>query len=459
MAPPGYISYQREFNKINDVFKTNFELLMSTPVYSNDEPDNHEIIAEIYTLERLIMSHIGAHGSMYKFDKKRDSGHGTYGGRLNSENFKSEVTDKVPLENQKDYCTDWADHVIDWVTKYNWANDYQSYKFIHNMLSKHSGRFHGIGAKAVSPYKGHQAHFFARSLKGVLSGTLGTYFYNLKRIKTAIENKIAQQKFNVIELQGGYLWVKQDTRWFLQLEIWMTSRYGNEIADIRNGLELKFANTLRFHSDAITLGQDTFRSILSMTDSNQSQIRILSDPSSCDSLSLHNLNLDVSKIQPSSSQVVTRSRFKTSTQKGNPEMTDKTPTLAGPTNETDKENDSSVQFVSESIPESSDKKSTKRKLNMDSNQIDPKKSKKGQQPTFTQSTLTQFNPKTKTKPVGKTDNVRSAFTRPKNLESNKDAEKENESRFRQNKRHLDRICKKTPTKRPKYNITDSDEEV
>ena len=457
IAPPGFITYQREFGKITDNFMTKYELLMSTPVFSNDLPENHNIIARIYTMERLMLSHIGAHGSMYKSDKKRDSGQGSYTGILNADNFKLEVTDKVPLENQKDYKTDWTDFMIDYINNYNWADDYESYRFLHNVLSKHSGRCHGVGAKGISPYKGHQNNFSCRYLKGVLSGTLETYNYNLKRLKTTIENKIALQKFNVIELQGGFVWLKQGNRWFLQIEVWMTSRYGHEITDMKNALDSKFADTMRYHSEAIMMGQDTFQSIISMTDSNQSEVRVLSEPDSNDSLSLKQLNLNESEIVTSGSQMVLRNRFKTSTQKD--KVSSESDNLSenqkpGPSNKKDY---SIFGRAGKATPKT---KPVKRKLDVDQAET-PKRSKK--LPATT--TLTQHKPKptkpiTARKPVG----VKSAFQRPRNVfDIDKDSNKENEGRYQKNRQNLDRLTKRTAKKNIKINISsdsnDDEDEV
>ena len=314
LPPVGHIASTKNFQKINDVFVNKYEILMSRPCYTADEPENHLRIGELYTLERLLLAYLGCHGSFFQNDAKRVSGSSrNLIGVLNDTNFENEVIFITPPEDLKDYTTVYIDNFIEFLNKYQWTKDYASYIWLHNQLSKMAGNFHGIGRKGASPFKKHQNNFNARYLRGVLTGCLETFYVNLKRLKTCIESKVSLNKFNVFELQGFHLWVKSGAIWFLQCETHLSSRYGNEIDDLRKSLELVSPNIIRFNSSAIEQGQTTYASISSLTDSESSP-KDISEVMFEQRNNLEAINLNAARDSLEKPTDVARHAFRTSTQ-------------------------------------------------------------------------------------------------------------------------------------------------
>ena len=321
----GHVNSMKSFQKINDIYVNKYEILMARPIYSSDELENHLQIGELYTLERLLLAYLGCHGSLYQPEKKRNSSSGmNLTGILNDTNFENEVIFKVPPEDMKDYTTVYIDHFIDFLNSKTWTKDYASYVWLHNRLSKMAGAFHGIGRKGASPFKQHQTNFHARYLRGVLSGTIGIYYKNLKRLKTCIESQVALNKFNVFEIQGFHLWLKVGAIWFLNVETHLTTRYGNEIEDLRKSLENISPNVMRFNSTAIEQGQATFASLVSEPDSNPGSSREISIEMFQQENNLAAINLADTRKSLENPSNIKRNLFRTSTQEKQMEP-DKTP--------------------------------------------------------------------------------------------------------------------------------------
>ena len=208
---PGLQSTTKEFVKHYDIYKNKYEIQMASPYYTTEKPDNHEIVAKIYTMERMLLSFIGAHGTFYRNDDRAKTV-GTITGVpyvpavLSDESFANEVANITPPERLFDYTDDFVDNFITYLESHKrWAIDYPSYRWLHNKLSAIAGSFHGIGAKGCSPNKKHLNRFVSRYFRGSLTTELLKRYQNLKRLKTSIENHIALQKFNVLEIMGCHI--------------------------------------------------------------------------------------------------------------------------------------------------------------------------------------------------------------------------------------------------------------
>ena len=412
----GHVNSTKLFQKINDVYVNKYEILMARPVYSSDELENHLQIGEIYTLERLLLAYLGCHGSLFQPEKKRISGSNTNGiGILNDTNFENEVLFKVPPEDTRDYSTVYIDHFIDFLASKTWTKDYYSYVWLHNKLSKMAGAFHGIGRKGASPFKQHQTNFHSRYLRGVLSGTIGVYFKNLKRLKTCIESQISMNKFNVFEVQGFHLWIKAGAIWFLNIETYLTTRYGNEIDDLRKMLENISPNIIRFNSIALEQGQCTFASLLSDQDSNQSPSREISIEMFDQANNLAGININDAKNSLENPTNIKRNLFRTSTQ-DKPKRTETTPSRPN----TRSTNSKNVENVENIDPMDSDIC-----LEPSSSGLNKNKNAKTNQKTEVQSNIT--TPKTARRPPGLQQKLKSknpsTFQTPKKYQAEIEAQK------------------------------------
>ena len=142
--------------------------------------------------------------------------------------------------------------------------------------------------------------FVSRYFRGSLTSQLNKRYQNLKRLKTTIENHISVQKFNIIEIMGGYLWLFSDKKLFLQIDTHMSIRYGFEKTDLRDSLLTVSPNILRFNSEAIETGNTTYASLDSFVTTDMSQRRVLSEDNRGD------LDLDVAQINLNQSPIPTR---------------------------------------------------------------------------------------------------------------------------------------------------------
>ena len=277
---------------------------MISPQYSNEKPDNHDIVAKIFVLERLLLSFIGAHASFYRNDDRMKSVGSLPGvpyvpAVLSDESFNDAVITATPPERLSDYTDDFTDNFINYLeSNKRWAIDYPSYKWLHNKISTLSGNFHGIGAKGCSPHKKHLNAFVSRYFRGSLTAQLRNRYQNLKRLKTIIESHISLQKFNIIEIMGCHIWLHADKKMFLQIETHMSIRYGFEKTDLNDSLLTVSPDILRFNSVAIETGNVTFASLDSFVTTDMTSQRVLSSETSG-----NNMDLNIEKLEINQSPI------------------------------------------------------------------------------------------------------------------------------------------------------------
>ena len=114
---PGHQSSTREFMKHYDVFINKYNILMVSPIYLTEKPENHDIVAKIYTMERMLLSFIGAHGTFYRNDDRAKTV-GTVPGVsyvpavLSDDTFAAEVSNITPHESTIDWTDDFVDNFI-----------------------------------------------------------------------------------------------------------------------------------------------------------------------------------------------------------------------------------------------------------------------------------------------------------------------------------------------------------
>ena len=221
------VGFQNSNLKIHDqgnYFENNFTLLMVSPQWKKELP-NSDKIGHYMALQRALLCLIASQGSFFRDDERIgpiDPNFKVFRPILNLSNYQTMVLDN--FNQTSDFLSDqnFIENFISWINHATWEKDFPSYKFLHDILVKIFNRNYGLATKATSPHKKVLETFTARFMRDV--EYIHILFENFLKIKSAIEDKIFKNQFDICEIQYGFLWKQIGPKWFLDVKILFTIR-------------------------------------------------------------------------------------------------------------------------------------------------------------------------------------------------------------------------------------------
>ena len=229
--PVGYLTSNVKIDKLTDYFSNNYVILVKSPCQDGTPIANNVPIATLYCLERALCSYLLAHGSLYRRDNRKGLA------VLNEALYKV-----VVLQNGReplDYNEKFVSRLVQWLKVSEWESDFPSYMFLHTLLCKLGERFHGIPARLTSPRIAHTGYFISKHVRN--PEDIHMKLQNFLILAKAIYEKIASNKFNVIEVQYGYCFrFDQVQRWYLDAEIVFGFKTDKTTETMADDLEKRF---------------------------------------------------------------------------------------------------------------------------------------------------------------------------------------------------------------------------
>ena len=229
-----------------DIYRVEYLVTMQMPQFNSTPPEHAERMGHLYAQERALLSYIISNGSLYCQDPQMGYGSDALP-KLNETNFNNSILRY--LKEPMDYLNkQFIELFVKWVKPDNiidnrWFNDYHSYTFLHNVLSKFFGtRCHGMSHAGQSPSRVHNKVFTAKPMRQ--PDEIHERFQAFLTIKQAIVSQIHRAKFNIIECQYGFQWKHNIKEWLLEIEVVYTPRFWNARPVLQSNLKRKFDKNL-----------------------------------------------------------------------------------------------------------------------------------------------------------------------------------------------------------------------
>ena len=242
--PVGFHYSEFKSAEDNDYYTNHYIILMKSPCYDGQIFNNAVPIGTLYCLERALCAHLLAQGSFFRNDDRAGLA------ILNEPLYETVVLQRKngACKTPTEYNDEFTDRFAEWIRVNDWQKDYPSYRFLHDILCKSIGRFHGIATNLASPKQAQEGFFISKYIRN--PDEIHSRLQNFLKISKAIYDKIKSNRFNTIETQYGYKYRFDGVkRWFLDIEIVFGFQSGNMRSILRTYLEQKYNNQRGlFHS-------------------------------------------------------------------------------------------------------------------------------------------------------------------------------------------------------------------